>query len=665
MTRNLTRLPAGLLLVVGLLSACEVEFQLRGAQAKIATDLQSLDFGTTEVGFRVVRTLVLSNAGVAPLHIQSLTIDGESADQFEVLSLQTSELTGNRSVEVTVIYRPKSEGTHGARLVVFSDANDTRELTIALTGVAVTLDPCAEVSCKTPPGPCFEEAGACSRGACVYPPKDEGTGCDDANACTEQDACSSAGTCLGTPKTCASPPASACKDAQTMTIYSATGTCGTDGACSYAPSEVACPQGCDLATGQCKSGCEAGKHLCNGACVDDFSPATCGTSCTPCPTDPQGAASCDGTQCGMQCLDGWHLCNGACVGDFSVATCGTSCTPCPTDPHGAATCDGTRCGMQCSDGWQIDGAACTDINECLTGNGGCHANATCSNTPGSRTCACSAGYTGDGFSCTLDGFVWIAPGTFTMGSPFSELGRRADEAQHQVTLMRGYYLQDKEVTQGQWQALMGNNPSNFSSCGSGCPVETVNWWEALAYANAVSSAQGLAECYTLTGCTGTPGIDIECSGVTVNAAGGNPYECVGYRLPTEAEWEYAYRAGTTTAFYNGGITEEFCGMDANLNAIGWYCGNAGSRTHSVGQKAANGWGLFDMSGNVAEWCWDWYGSYPGAVTDPGGPGTGTSRVRRSGSWGSGVQYTRAAYRYDGGPGLRSDYLGLRLAKSQP
>ncbi|MBI5549563.1 MAG: formylglycine-generating enzyme family protein, partial [Deltaproteobacteria bacterium] len=234
-----------------------------------------------------------------------------------------------------------------------------------------------------------------------------------------------------------------------------------------------------------------------------------------------------------------------------------------------------------------------------------------------------------------------------------------------VTLTRGFYLQEKEVTQGQWQARMGNNPSDFASCGIDCPVEMVNWWEALAYANAVSRSQGLVECYTLTGCTGTPGNGLECSGVTVNAAGGNPYQCVGYRLPTEAEWEYAYRAGTTTAFYNGGITATDCSMDAKLNAIGWYCGNAADTTHRVGQKAANGWGLFDMSGNVYEWCWDWYGSYSGAVTDPAGPGSGASRVYRGGSWFNTAQNTRAAYRFNGPPDYPNVNLGLRLARSLP
>ncbi|MBI5545050.1 MAG: formylglycine-generating enzyme family protein, partial [Deltaproteobacteria bacterium] len=264
-----------------------------------------------------------------------------------------------------------------------------------------------------------------------------------------------------------------------------------------------------------------------------------------------------------------------------------------------------------------------------------------------------------------EGFVWIAPRTFMMGSPSSELGRSGMEEQHQVTLTRGFYLQEKEVTQGQWQALMGNNPSTFSSCGTDCPVERVNWWEALAYANAVSTSHGLAECYTLTGCTRTPGNDMECSGVTVNAAGGDPYQCVGYRLPMEAEWEYACRAGTTTALYNGGITATGCNMDANLDAIGWYCGNAGNTTHRVGQKAANGWGLFDMSGNVSEWCWDWWGSFPGAVIDPAGPGAGTSRVDRGGSWSSYAQSARAANRHPDDPGSRYYFRGLRLARSLP
>jgi len=185
-------------------------------------------------------------------------------------------------------------------------------------------------------------------------------------------------------------------------------------------------------------------------------------------------------------------------------------------------------------------------------------------------------------------FVLLPAGTFTMGSPSDEPGRSDDETQHQVTLTQPFYMQTTEVTQAQWEAVMGSNPSYFSGCPT-CPVENVSWDDIQVFIGYMK-ARG----------EGT------------------------YSLPTEAQWEYAARAGSTTAFYNGGITETGGGYDPNLNVIGWYFYNSGFKTQPVGQKAPNPWGLYDMSGNVREWCWDWYGSYgSAAVTDPTGPSSGS------------------------------------------
>lgn len=271
----------------------------------------------------------------------------------------------------------------------------------------------------------------------------------------------------------------------------------------------------------------------------------------------------------------------------------------------------------------------------------------------------------DGGGGQVGDVVVIEPGTFTMGSPDGELGRDpGDEIQHDVTISTSFILETHEVTQMDWRARFGNNPSMSPGCDD-CPVDSVSWWDALAYANARSAVDGQAECYTLTGCTGSPGDGLVCTGVTVNATAGNPLACEGYRLPTESEWEYAYRAGTATAFHNGGISATGCAADANLDAIGWYCGNAGGATHPVAQKTPNAWGLYDMSGNLYDWCWDWYGPYPGTTADPTGAEAGTVRVLRGGSWESEAEYSRAAFRHAFDPNVAGPHFGIRLARSEP
>jgi formylglycine-generating enzyme required for sulfatase activity len=241
------------------------------------------------------------------------------------------------------------------------------------------------------------------------------------------------------------------------------------------------------------------------------------------------------------------------------------------------------------------------------------------------------------------------PVTFSMGSPTTEPCRDNDEDQHQVTLTHKFEITAHEVTQGEFFHVMGYNPAKFLSCGSSCPVECVKREEAAAYCNALSAKAGLAKCYS-----SGPAYD-----------GQAIYDCPGYRLPTEAEFEFAYRAGTTTALYNGGLAA-CTANDPNADEIGWHYGNSGSTTHPVGQKAANAWGLHDMAGNVWEWCHDSYEQHLGssAATDPVGSAKGA--VIRGGSWAFNAAYMRAASRFNdnGYAWQQYDHVGFRCVRTK-
>ena len=215
-------------------------------------------------------------------------------------------------------------------------------------------------------------------------------------------------------------------------------------------------------------------------------------------------------------------------------------------------------------------------------------------------------------------FVLIPAGTFMMGS---EDGESDERPVHQVTISRPFYLGKYEVTQAQWQAIMGKNPSLFQGA-TNLPVEQVWWTDVDEFVRRLNAKEGGAK----------------------------------YRLPTEAEWEYAARAGSTTAY-------SFGNDPAQLKEYAWYKDNSAEKTHAVGQRKPNAWGLYDMHGNVMEWVQDWYGPYSAnAVTDPPGAASGTHRMRRGGAWNNTAAVCRSANRYSV-PGFRDDFLGFRLVRT--
>ncbi len=245
-------------------------------------------------------------------------------------------------------------------------------------------------------------------------------------------------------------------------------------------------------------------------------------------------------------------------------------------------------------------------------------------------------------------FVKIPSGEFMMGSSDAEIDEALYECKkipnkcerewvtrespkHKVTIKEDFWIGKFEVTQGQWQAIMDDNPSYFKDCGANCPVETVSWDDIQVFLKRLNSRDTQFE----------------------------------YRLPTEAEWEYAARAGTTTAFaFGDSLSSEQANFNSNYSYGNGAKGKYLEKTVSVGSYQPNAWGLYDMHGNVSEWCEDRYGAYSSsAQIDPTGATSGSYRVNRGGSWNYGAVALRSAYRSDNAPSFRINFFGFRLLRS--
>jgi formylglycine-generating enzyme required for sulfatase activity len=235
-----------------------------------------------------------------------------------------------------------------------------------------------------------------------------------------------------------------------------------------------------------------------------------------------------------------------------------------------------------------------------------------------------------------EGMVLVEGGTFQMGS---NNGKSYEKPVHTVTV-KSFYLGKYEVTQKEWAEVMGSSPSRFK--GDNLPVENVSWFDAVEYCNKRSLKEGLVPAYRGSGDS------ITCD-----------FKATGYRLPTEAEWEYAAKGGNKDY-----MVFEYAGGNSP-GAVAWYKDNSGYQTHPVGTKQPNSLGLYDMSGNVWEWCWDRYGRYSGgSQSDPVGASLGSNRVIRGGSFRFTAADVRSASRYLSEPSSRNDNFGFRLLRPQ-
>jgi formylglycine-generating enzyme required for sulfatase activity len=526
--------------------------------------------------------------------------------------------------------------------------------------------PCAGVTCN-------------NRGSCVVTSDNEPLCiCDQGNHL-------SGGTCVSTDNPCTKVY---CGNNQLCVV-----TADQEALCVCEPGYLSNRQFCNPSP--CEDALCDGSSPDAGSCIvtDEFDAiCVCGhgyrSDDNACVADACSAIDCGNGTCVLAhnnqpvciCDPGYQRVGGTCVADpCSGVTC---------DDYGSCTLTGDNQPLcVCHPGYQRVDGTCV-ANPCLGDN--CGGNGSCVLTGDNQPlCVCNQGYHRVDNTCvrvekcsTLsacrNGWCLIPPCTFVMGSPSTEACRDGDEGPaHLVTITRPFIMGQREVTQGDWESVFNNNPSQNQTCGEDCPVDNVSWYDAVAYANTRSTKEGLPLCYITTGCTGTPGnYGYTCTSVIFQGL-----SCTGYRLPTEAEWEYAARAGTTTAYWIGGNIgyngAEVCNAGdpsgIGLSEIAWYGYNSGNTTQVSEAKLPNPWGLYDLYGNIGEWVYDWYKlNYyqqcsEGDCTDPVGPPQGTlkNKVKRGGDFSSLAGKVRSASRGSSAPATRSPLNGFRVVRSLP
>ncbi len=355
-------------------------------------------------------------------------------------------------------------------------------------------------------------------------------------------------------------------------------------------------------------------------CEDDAA-QPCASVCRSADEFDDLVAHCGG--CGIACANGEICAAGACECEAPRRLCGSVCADVGRDRLNCG-----ECGLSCTE-------ACLN-GECVTG--------------------------------VPEGFQLIAPGEFIMGSTADEWGAQPFETPaHLVTITRPYLIAETEVTQRQWFDAMGSTAASNWNCGLDCPVESVTWWEAAAYANWLSESEGLEACYLPGGCTDTGwGFGRVCRSLFINGSGQNPLNCEGYRLPTEAEWEFAARAGATGTGTRGEILSFECRDNIDLASVAWFDCNARGETHEVAQLLPNAFGLYDMIGNVFEWTGDEWADFSGdAETDPIGGNSAELVLRsmRGGSYNERSDRMRISARLSENPEGALPFLGFRVARS--